>query len=111
MDINVRASGEIVILDLEGNLTIGNAEETLRKRIEELVASDRKYMLINLANVPMIDSSGIGGLVKSFTHAKNNGGKLKLLKPTRLAQQLLSITGLLSVFEVFEDEAVALASF
>jgi len=111
MDINVRASGEIVILDLEGNLTIGNAEETLRKRIEELVASDRKYMLINLANVPMIDSSGIGGLVKSFTHAKNNGGKLKLLKPTRLAQQLLSITGLLSVFEVFDDEAVALASF
>src|SRR5215813_2231014 len=111
MDINVRASGEIVILDLEGNLTIGNAEETLRKRIEELVAGDRKYMLINLANVPMIDSSGTGGLVKSFTHAKNNGGKLKLLKPTRLAQQLLSITGLLSVFEVFDDEAVALASF
>jgi anti-sigma B factor antagonist len=111
MDINVRASGEIVILDLAGNLTIGNAEETLRKRIEELVANDRKYMLINLANVPMIDSSGIGGLVKSFTHTKNNGGKLKLLKPTKLAQQLLSITGLLSVFEVFDDEAVALASF
>jgi anti-sigma B factor antagonist len=59
----------------------------------------------------MIDSSGIGGLVKSFTRAKNSGGKLKLLKPTRLAHQLLSITGLLSVFEIFDDEASAVASF
>jgi anti-sigma B factor antagonist len=111
LDINVRANGNVTILDLEGNLTIGSADEDLRKRVEELVAKDQKYLLINLVNVPMIDSSGIGGLVKSFTHAKNSGGKLKLLKPTRVAYQLLSITGLLSVFETFEDEATAVASF
>lgn len=111
MDIKLRANGNITILDLQGNLTIGAAEETLRRSVEQLVADDQKYLLINLENVPMIDSSGIGCLVKSFTHAKNKGGKLKLLKPTRLAQQLLSITGLLSVFETFDDEATAIASF
>lgn len=111
MDINVRANGDVTILDLRGNLTIGIAEETLRKRVEELVAKDQKHLLINLTDVPMIDSSGIGSLVKSFTHAKHQGGKLKLLKPTRLARQLLSITGLLSVFETFDDEATAVASF
>jgi len=111
MDLNLRANGKVTILDLQGNLTIGAAEETLRQRVEELVTDNQKYLLINLENVPMIDSSGIGSLVKSFTHAKNKGGKLKLLKPSRLAQQLLSITGLLSVFETFDDEATAIASF
>ena len=111
MDINLRANGKVTILDLQGNLTIGAAEETLRQRVEQLVTDNQKYLLINLENVPMIDSSGIGSLVKSFTHAKNKGGKLKLLKPTRLARQLLSITGLLSVFETFDDEATAVASF
>src|SRR6266487_6651871 len=99
MDINLRPNGNVTILDLQGNLTIGNAEEKLRQSVEKLVGDDQKYLLINLADVPMIDSSGIGSLVKSFTNAKNKGGKLKLLKPTRLARQLLSITGLLSVFE------------
>jgi len=111
MDLNLRANGKVTILDLQGNLTIGAAEETLRQRVEELVTDNQKYLLINLENVPMIDSSGIGSLVKSFTHAKNKGGKLKRLKPSRLAQQLLSITGLLSVFETFDDEATAVASF
>ncbi len=111
MELSLRANGKVTILDLQGNLTIGAAEETLRQSVERLVAEDQKYLLINLENVPMIDSSGIGSLVKSFTHAKNKGGKLKLLKPTRLAQQLLSITGLLSVFETFNDETSAVASF
>ena len=111
MDINLRTNGNVTILDLQGNLTIGAGEEKLRQTVEQLVADDQKYLLINLENVPMIDSSGIGILVKSFTHAKNKGGKLKLLKPTRLAQQLLSITGLLSVFETLDDEAAAVASF
>jgi anti-sigma B factor antagonist len=111
MDLSLRANGKVTILDLQGNLTIGAAEETLRQRVEELVTDNQKHLLINLENVPMIDSSGIGSLVKSFTNAKNKGGKLKLLKPSRLAQQLLSITGLLSVFETFDDEATAVASF
>jgi anti-sigma B factor antagonist len=111
MDINLRSSGNVTILDLQGNLTIGAAEEGLRNRVEQLLAADQKYLLVNLASVPMIDSSGIGCLVKSFTSAKGQGGKVKLLKLTPLARQLLSITGLLSVFETFDDEATAVASF
>lgn len=111
MEINLRTEGAITIIDLQGNLTMGAAEERLRDTVENLIADDRKQLVINLAEVPVIDSSGIGGLVKSFTSAKNKGGKLKLLKPTRLARQLLSITGLLSVFETFDDEAAAIASF
>jgi anti-sigma B factor antagonist len=111
MDINLRVNGKVTIVDLQGNLTIGAAEEKLRQSVEQLVTGNQKYVLINLENVPMIDSSGIGSLVKSFTNVKNKGGKVKLLKPTRLAQQLLSITGLLSVFETFDDEAAAIASF
>ena len=111
MNINLRSEGSVTIIDLEGNLTIGSAEESLRQRVEQLLAEDKKYLLVNMANVPMIDSSGIGSLVKSFTQAKSHGGKVKLLNPTRLAQQLLSITGLLSVFETFDDEATAVASF
>lgn len=111
MDINLRSEGLVTILDLQGNLLIGSAEESLRQSVEQLVAEDRKFLIINLANVQMIDSSGIGSLVKSYTYAKNKGGKVKLLKPSRLARQLLSITGLLAVFETFDDEASALASF
>jgi anti-sigma B factor antagonist len=111
MDINLRSQGPVTILDLQGKLTIGSAEENLRQSVERLVAEDKKYLLVNLTNVSMIDSSGIGSLVKSYTHAKNQGGKFKLLKPTQLAKQLLSITGLLSVFETFDDEATAVASF
>ena len=111
MEIHLRTHGSVTILDLQGNLTIGTSEEQLRGTINQLLAEDQKQLLINLAEVPTIDSSGLGALIKSFTSIKNQGGKLKLLKPSRLARQLLSITGLLSVFETFDDEAAALASF
>ncbi len=111
MEIHLRTHGSVTILDLQGNLTIGRSEEQLRETINQLLAGGQKHLLINLAEVPTIDSSGIGALIKAFTSVKNNAGKLKLFKPSRLARQLLSITGLLSVFETFEDEATALASF
>jgi len=111
MDIHLRTSSSVTILDLQGNLTIGTAEEKLRETINQVFTGGQKNLLINLADVPTIDSSGIGALIKSFTVVKNGGGKLKLLKPSRLARQLLTITGLLSVFETFEDEAAAVTSF
>jgi anti-sigma B factor antagonist len=111
MEIRLRNHESITILDLEGNLTIGANEEQLREMIHRLLAQDHKHLLINLEQVRTIDSSGIGALIKSFTSVKQAGGKLKLLKPSRLARQLLTITGLLSVFETFDDEPAALASF
>lgn len=111
MEINPRTDGSVAILDLKGNLTIGAGEEELTEIIAQLLSDGRKHFLLNLAEVPIIDSSGIGGLIKSFTRVKNGGGKLKLLNPSRNLRQLLSITGLLSVLEIFDDEATALSSF
>ncbi len=111
MEIHVRTTGNVTILDLNGNLIIGKSEESLRVTVKQLIEEDRKHVLINLADVPTIDSSGIGAMIKSFTSLKEANGKLKVLKPSRMAQQLLSITGLLSVLETFEDEKAAVSSF
>jgi len=111
MEIHFRTIGSVTIVDLQGNLTIGLSEEQLREAISQLLTNGQKQILISLAEVPMVDSSGLGALIKSFTLVKNAGGRLKLLKPSRLARQLLTITGLLSVLETFDDEAAALASF
>ena len=111
MDIHTRTRGSVTILDLVGNLTIGPSEESLRTTTSRLVADGQKLLLVNLANVPMIDSSGIGAMIKSYTSVKESGGQIKILNPPRLARQLLSITGLLSVLETFDDEEVAIASY
>ncbi len=111
MEINLRTEGDVTVLDLKGNLTLGAGEQKMREAIDELLARGRTNLLLNLAAVPVLDSSGIGAIIKSFTTAKKDGGKLKLVNLSRLARQLLSITGLLSVLEVFDDEASALASF
>jgi anti-sigma B factor antagonist len=111
MDIHTRTKDGVTIIDLSGNLTIGVSEESLRKTISKLIADGERSLIINLANVPMIDSSGIGAMIKSYTSVKESGGQIKVLKPPRLARQLLSITGLLSVLETFEEEDAAIASF
>ena len=111
MEISIRKSENVTILNLNGNLTIGRSEESLRESVVRLLGEDCKFLIINLADVPSIDSSGIGALIKSYTSVRDAGGQLKILKPSRLARQLLSITGLLSVLETFDDESLALASF
>jgi anti-sigma B factor antagonist len=111
MEIHVRTSSNVTIIDLSGNLIIGKSEESLRETIKQMIAADSKLLLLNLADVPTIDSSGIGAMIKSFTSVKEAGGKLKVLRPSRMARQLLSITGLLSVLETYEDEKTAISSF
>jgi anti-anti-sigma factor len=76
-----------------------------------LIDEERRYLLLNLSEVPAIDSSGVGAMIKSFTSVKEANGELKLLKPSRMARQVLTITGLLSVLETFEDETFAVSSF
>ena len=111
MEIHIRNSGNVTIIDLSGNLIIGKSEESLRETIKQLLSEGRNQLLLNLADVPTIDSSGIGAMIKSFTSVKEAGGKLKVLRPSRMARQLLSITGLLSVLEAHEDEKAAISSF
>ncbi|NOT59051.1 MAG: STAS domain-containing protein [Acidobacteria bacterium] len=111
LQIQTRVSGSVTIIEVNGNLTIGRNEETLRETVLQLIAAEHRHVLLNLYDVPTIDSSGIGAVIKCFTSLNDKGGKLKVLRPSRMVRQLLTITGLLSVVEVHEDEAQAIASF
>ena len=111
MQITQRRAGDVVILDLKGNLVRGVGDEMLRDAVDRLLADRSGKLLINLSDVTFLDSSGIGELVSCYTTTKNQGGQLKLLNLTKKIKDLLSITKLLTVFETFDDEGSALASF
>jgi anti-sigma B factor antagonist len=112
-DINIseRQAGDVTILDLDGKVTIGEGSVALRNAIRRLLGEGKNKILLNLGGVGYIDSSGIGELVSSFTAVNKEGGTLKLLNLTQKIQDLLAITKLLTVFDVFENEAEALSSF
>jgi|SRR4030095_13874461 anti-sigma B factor antagonist len=111
MTANTRRIEGVNIVDLSGRITIGEGTIVLKEAVRNLLQRNEKKILLNLADVSYIDSSGIGELVSSFTTVGNQGGKLKLLSLTKKVHDLLSITKLLTVFEVFEDEAKAIQSF
>src|SRR6476660_1824859 len=112
-DINIseRQAGDVTILDLDGKVTIGEGSVALRSAIRRLLGEGKTKLILNLGHVGYIDSSGIGELVSSFTAVSKEGGTLKLLNLTEKIQDLLAITKLLTVFDVYEDESEALASF
>ncbi|MBX3288212.1 MAG: STAS domain-containing protein [Acidobacteria bacterium] len=109
--ISERQAGDVTILDLEGKVTIGEGSVALRNAIRRLLGEGKNKILLNLGSVGYIDSSGIGELVSSFTAVNKENGTLKLLNLTQKIQDLLAITKLLTVFDVYEDEAAALSSF
>ena len=111
MQIEERVVGNVTVLDLKGKLTLGEGDELLKDKINSLVQQDRKSILLNLEGVPYIDSAGLGEIVRTYTTVSRQGGKLKLVHLTKRIQDLLSITKLLTVFETFESEQEALASF
>lgn len=111
MTANIRRIEGVNIVDLSGRITIGEGTIVLKDAVRNLLQRNEKKILLNLADVSYIDSSGIGELVSSFTTVGNQGGKLKLLNLTKKVHDLLSITKLLTVFEVFDDEAKAIQNF
>jgi anti-sigma B factor antagonist len=111
MKINSRTVDGVTILDLEGRIAVGDDIADLKRSIGELIADGRRSVLLNLQDVPYIDSSGIGELVAAFTKIRNSGGNLKLLNLTKKVRTLLEITRLHSVFDVKDDEAAAVHSF
>lgn len=111
IQISERQAGDVTILDLGGKITIGEGSVALRSAIRRLLGEGKTKLLLNLGDVGYIDSSGIGELVSSFTAVNKEGGTLKLLNLTQKIQDLLAITKLLTVFDVYESEADALASF
>ena len=111
LDVKERQAGDVTILDLRGEVRIGEGSIALRDAIRNLADTGKKKLLLNLAGVSYIDSSGIGELVSSYTAIGKEGGQLKLLNLTQKLQDLLTITKLLTVFDVYESEADALNSF
>ena len=106
-----RDSGDVTVLDMGGRIVLGDGSALLRKTVRELLDDNRIKILINLADINYIDSSGIGELVQAYTSVKNRGGELKLLHLTKKVHDILQITKLYTVFDVYTDEGVAVRSF
>jgi anti-sigma B factor antagonist len=111
MQIEERAVGDVVVLDLKGKITLGEGDELLKDKVNSLVNQGHKKIVLNLADVPYIDSAGLGEVVRTYTTVSRQGGSLKLLSLTKRITDLLSITKLLTVFETFDSENEAVRSF
>ena len=111
MQIEERAVGDVVVLDLKGRITLGDGDQLLKDKVNSLVNQGRKRIVLNLAGVPYIDSAGLGEIVGSYTTVSRQGGSLKLLNLTKKITDLLAITKLLTVFETFDSEDEAVRSF
>jgi anti-sigma B factor antagonist len=109
--MTTRQVGEVTVIDAVGRITLGDGASTFRDTIRDLAGKGHKKLLLNLAEVSYIDSSGIGEMVSGFTTVTSQGGQVKLLNLTKRVKDLLQITKLYTVFEVFEDEAGAVRSF
>ncbi len=111
MKISTRQVDGVTIVDCSGRITLGEGSITLRDTVSQLLTKGQKKILLNLGEVNYIDSSGIGELVSAFTTVRKQGGELKLLNLTKKVHDLLQITKLYTVFDVKDDEAVAVKSF
>ncbi len=111
MKIVEREVGDVTILDLKGKILIGEGDDALREAVTRLTDAGKTKLLLNLAEVPYVDSAGLGEIVRCYTTVSRKGGRLKLISLTKKIQDLLAITKLLTVFETYENEQDAIKSF
>jgi len=111
MQIDERTVGDVLILDIKGRITLGEGDELLKDKVNSLLNQGQKKIVLNLAEVPYIDSAGLGEIVRTYTTVSRQGGSLKLLSLTKRITDLLAITKLLTVFETYESENDAVQSF
>jgi anti-sigma B factor antagonist len=111
VEIDIRNRGEVKLVKLTGRLTLGDSVDRLRATFDDLAGTGASCFVVDLADVAMVDSTGIGLLVKCLTNTKQQGGSLKLLNPSPFTVKTLRMIGLLKLFEVFEDQEAAVASF
>ena len=111
MKIDERQVGDVVVLDLHGKILIGEGDDALREAVNRLSDSGKTKILLNLADVPYVDSAGLGEIVRCYTTVSKKGGRLKLLNLTAKIRDLLAITKLLTVFETYDSEADAVKSY
>ena len=112
MELEQRIVGDVAIVKVTGDITLNKGGDVLLKdKVQSLLQQDYKHLLVDLSGVSYVDSAGLGELVQAYATSKNRGGTLKLLGVTKRLRDLLVVTKLLTVFETFDDEASALASF
>jgi len=112
MQISERTVGDVVIVDVSGKITLGEGGDVvLKDKMRSLIQQGNKKLLLNLGDVSYVDSAGLGEIVQAYATVNKDGGKLKLLNITKRLKDLLSITKLLTVFDTFDNEAEAVASF
>ena len=111
LKINIRETPDAAILDMSGRISIGEALAELRDSIREALGGDQKNILLNLAEVSHIDSSGLGQLIGSYATVTSRGGQMKLLNLQKRVNDLMQVTKLVTVFETYTNEETALKSF
>jgi len=111
MKLSTRKVGKVVIIDVDGKVVLGEGDVEIKKNVDNLLQSGNRNLLLNLAKVPYLDSAGLGEIIRCYTALRKSGGNFKLLSPNRRIVDLLTITKLLDVFDTFDNEAAALASF
>ena len=111
MKIEKRKKGNVTILDLKGKILIGEGIDELRDAINGSIKANEKNLILNFDQVPYLDSTGLGEVVRSYTSVKKEGGMVKIINLTQKVRDLLSVTKLITVFETFEDEDKAINSF
>lgn len=111
LEFTTRRVNDIMVVDASGRITLGEGTNALRDEVRDLIAGGNTRVLLNMAEVSYIDSSGFGEMVACYTSLTHAGGTMKLLQPTPRVKTLLKMTNLTAVFEVHEDEERALRSF
>lgn len=111
LNIHERRIGDVTVLDMDGNIRIGGSDVALKTAIRSLVDEERNQIVLNLARVTYIDSSGLGELISSHVTSNNKGGEIKLLNLTQRLHELMTATKLITIFDVYDDESQAVHSF
>ncbi|MBN2345472.1 MAG: STAS domain-containing protein [Candidatus Aminicenantes bacterium] len=111
MKIEKRKNGDVTILDLKGKILFGEGIEELRQSIDATIKGGDKQLVLNFAEVPYLDSTGLGEVVRSYTTLKKEGGTVKILNLSNKVKDLMTVTKLITVFEAFDDENEAVKSF
>lgn len=111
LNISTRENGGVIVVDLDGKIALGETSAKLHQTLKDLIGDGKQQILLNLADVTTIDSSGLGTLVAGYTSVETSGGQLKLVNLSDRASELMTITKLYTVFEIYDDGRAAINSF
>ena len=111
MKFSIRKAADVIFIEIEGKIVLGEGDTEIKQAVDDLIKRGSRKIILNLTRVPYLDSAGLGEIIRCFTTVRKSGGNLKLLSPNKRIIELLTITQLINVFDWYDNEAGALASF